>query len=171
MKKTWKPMVAAVLLIACIAAVLTVTMPGCTGPYENTLKNNSRYEQTWDQQKIRDYSFEISWTFDNWPPEAGRETPVTIEVRGGAAQSIKYTDTGSSVPNPGFYMSVDNLSKLFAVIREMARLGQGKVTAYYDARYGYPERIDNVYYLGKDNTEGTVTTSYQVSNFMITESQ
>jgi hypothetical protein len=127
--------------VVAVCGVATMVASACTSPYGQVLRENGRDERLWDGKRIENYGFTLDWTFERWPPEAGRAAPVIVQVRGGAAQSITYADTGNGVPNPGFYLSVDNFDKLFALVREMARLDMGKIAVQYDDSLGYPMQI------------------------------
>jgi hypothetical protein len=147
--------------VVAVCGVAIMVASACTSPYGQVLRENGRDERLWDGKRIENYGFTLDWTSERWPPEAGRAAPVMVQVRGGAAQSITYSDTGDGVPNPGFYLSVDNFDKLFALVREMARLDMGKIAVQYDDSLGYPRQI--IVQQPDQKTISVVVTDFEIA--------
>ena len=120
-----------------IAAILWVAQAGCDNPTaQDTPLRSARAK--WASQAPAAYSYIVSRGCF-CPVEA--IGPVTVLVRNGVVESLKYTQTGADVPLQyrNWFPTVEGL---FAQIDSARANRVARLDVTYDPTLGYPTRID-----------------------------
>jgi len=115
----------------------------------------------WAKSNITDYDMEISLMAGNGI--GGPASPVLIEVRGGAAQSIEATRQIDNRRTEG-HKDFETVEKMFDQIQTLTgkgvasanepdkiKAGYPKVKVEYDEHFGYPKKIHIIWSLNVDS--------------------
>ncbi|MDZ7970617.1 MAG: DUF6174 domain-containing protein [Nostoc sp. DedSLP03] len=99
------------------------------------LKFNKRL---WEQANISNYSITVSNSCFCIPDARG---PVVIRVRNGQPISVTSVATGQPV-NPEFFQKYDTIPELFNVIQDAINRKAFNLDVEYNAKLGYPTKIN-----------------------------
>ena len=124
------------LLPALILFTLLATV-SCTSSIPQELTTN---EKLWKSQGLRDYDFTLErqvFASEDW------RGPINIQVRNGAAVSVSYVSSGTTVTG-GKFDNANTIDKLFTILKN-AYAGEGDfekkantIDVTYNAQMGYP---------------------------------
>lgn len=92
----------------------------------------------WNQANISKYRITVSNSCFCLPDARG---PVVIEVRNGQRTSIASVETGKPV-NPEYFQKYNSIPKLFNVIQDAINQKASNLDVQYDAKLGYPTKIN-----------------------------
>ncbi|MBE8967067.1 hypothetical protein IQ277_12670 [Nostocales cyanobacterium LEGE 12452] len=112
--------------------------------YQTQINNNlnSRRlrfnKRLWERANIYNYRITVSNSCFCIPDARG---PVVIRVRNGQPTSITSVATGQPV-NPEFFQKYDTIPELFNVIQDAIKRKAYNVDVEYNAKLGYPTKIN-----------------------------
>jgi len=102
------------------------------------ITNFRKSRRLWNQQNIRNYSYQLSNSCFCVPEARG---PVIITVKNGITTSIT-TPTGEKVSNPEFFERYKTVPKLFDVIADAIARRADNIDVQYNSALGYPTQIN-----------------------------
>ncbi|MEH2047790.1 DUF6174 domain-containing protein [Nostoc sp.] len=92
----------------------------------------------WERANIYNYRITVSNSCFCIPDARG---PVVIQVRNGQTTSITSVATGKPV-NPQFFQKYDTIPELFNVIQDAIKRKASNLDVEYNAKFGYPTKIN-----------------------------
>ncbi|MEH2331162.1 DUF6174 domain-containing protein [Nostoc sp.] len=92
----------------------------------------------WERANIYNYRITVSNSCFCIPDARG---PVVIQVRNGQTTSITSVATGKPV-NPEFFQKYDTIPELFNVIQDAIKRKASNLDVEYNAKFGYPTKIN-----------------------------
>ncbi|MEH1832373.1 MAG: DUF6174 domain-containing protein [Nostoc sp.] len=92
----------------------------------------------WNRRNISNYEYTLSNSCFCIEDARG---PVVIKVRNGQTISVTSVATGKPV-NPDFFQSYNTIPKLFDVIQDAINRKAFSLNVEYNARFGYPTKIN-----------------------------
>ncbi|MEH2259130.1 DUF6174 domain-containing protein [Nostoc sp.] len=95
-------------------------------------------KRLWEQANIYNYRITVSNSCFCIPDARG---PVVIQVRNGQTTSITSVATGKPV-NPQFFQKYDTIPELFNVIQDAINRKAFNLDVEYNAKLGYPTKIN-----------------------------
>ncbi|MBN3941942.1 MAG: DUF6174 domain-containing protein [Nostoc sp.] len=95
-------------------------------------------KRLWEQANIYNYRITVSNSCFCIPDARG---PVVIQVRNGQTTSITSVATGKPV-NPQFFQKYDTIPELFNVIQDAINRKASNLDVEYNAKLGYPTKIN-----------------------------
>ncbi len=115
--------------------------------------------QLWQQQNIRNYSYDINWSCFCMPDLTKK---VHIEVKNSKLFSRNYLDSNKEIPSEykKFFGTIDDLIK---ILQDAKNQNAHKINTVWNKNYNYPESsyIDYI----KDAVDDE--RSFTVSNFKV----
>ena len=95
-------------------------------------------KRLWEQANIYNYHITVSNSCFCIPDARG---PVVIRVRNGQTTSITSVATGKPV-NPQFFQKYDTIPELFNIIQDAINRKASNLDVEYNAKLGYPTKIN-----------------------------
>ncbi len=140
------PIIISATLLLSLGLNLTVISktPAEKAQYQTQTNNNlnSRRlrfnKRLWEQANIYNYRITVSNSCFCIPDARG---PVVIQVRNGQTTSITSVATGKPV-NPQFFQKYDTIPELFNVIQDAINRKASNLDVEYNAKLGYPTKIN-----------------------------
>jgi len=120
------------LCLTVIACLISETPASSEAAQTQQQLNDSH--RKWTMKNLKDYQYTFSWSCF-CPPEHNK--PVTISVRNGALESIKYAD-GSGVVDKTKYPNYRTIEGLFDFLQDAIDRKAYRIDVSYDAKLGYP---------------------------------
>lgn len=139
-----------ILISATLLLSLGLNLPGISettaekAQYQTQTNNNlnSRRltfnKRLWERANIYNYRITVSNSCFCIPDARG---PVVIRVRNGQPTSITSVATGQPV-NPQFFQKYDTIPELFNVIQDAIKRKASNLDVEYNAKFGYPTKIN-----------------------------
>ncbi|MBN3923799.1 DUF6174 domain-containing protein [Nostoc sp. NMS4] len=118
----------------------TADKPQCQTQTNNNLNSRRLFfnSRLWERANISNYRITVSNSCFCIPDARG---PVIIEVRNGQPTSITSVATGKPV-NPEFFQKYNTIPKLFNVIQDAIKRKAYNLNVEYNAKLGYPTKIN-----------------------------
>ena len=148
-------------IVPVLSLLVLLTVMSCAGAVPAKLTSS---EKLWNDHGMMNYDFTLERQC--FCPEDWRG-PVNIQVRNGAAVSVKYVSNGAAVTE-GKFDNADTINKLFTMLKN-AYNGKGDfeqkadtITVTYDGQMGHP----TTFYIDVSQLMADEEQGYTVTNLI-----
>jgi uncharacterized protein DUF6174 len=135
--------------------LLALLLVGCDSPFENERDELRERQAAWQRLGINDYSFVLSYSCGECPPEIG---PWRISVRADEKVSVVRIRDGLTLPNT----TGETIEDIFARLERHSNEKNAILKVGYDPRYHFPADVftDTRGYV--DGASGSYVTEFQL---------